>query len=131
MQIMPQTAKRHGLEGNIENPEANIATAVKIIQNLNKSFAKIEPEEERIKFILAAYNSGIGHVLDAIALTQKYGKDPNRWDDNVAEYIILKSNPEYFNDSVCRFGYFRGRETYIYVKEVLAHYETYKKKIPQ
>ncbi|MCH5327795.1 MAG: transglycosylase SLT domain-containing protein [Coprobacter sp.] len=131
MQIMPQTARRHGLEENIENPEANIATAVKIIQNLNKSFAKIEPEEERIKFILAAYNSGIGHILDAIALTRKYGKDPNKWDDNVAEYIILKSNPEYFNDSVCRFGYFRGRETYTYVKEVLSHYEAYKQKIPQ
>lgn len=131
MQIMPQTAERHGLKGRIENPEANIATAVKIMQNLDKRFSRIEPEEERIKFVLAAYNSGIGHVLDAIALAQKYGKDPNKWDHNVAEYIILKSNPEFFNDSVCRFGYFRGRETYTYVKEVLAHYEAYKQKIPR
>ena len=106
------------------------STAVDILKGLNKSFSKIQPEEERIKFILAAYNSGIGHILDAMALAKKYGKDPHKWDKNVSEYILLKSNPEYFNDEVCRFGYFRGRETFNYVQEVLSHYETYKKKIP-
>ena len=130
MQIMPRTAHQHGMTGNIQNPETNIATAVDILKGLNKSFSKIQPEEERIKFILAACNSGIAHILDAMALAKKYGKDPHKWDKNVSEYILLKSNPEYFNDEVCRFGYFRGRETFNYVQEVLSHYETYKKKIP-
>ncbi len=31
-------------------------------------------DAERIKFILAAYNSGIAHIYDAIALAKKYGK---------------------------------------------------------
>ena len=86
--------------------------------SLDRSFSTIEDPQERMKFILASYNSGIGHVLDAIALTKKYGKDPQKWDGNVAEYILLKSNPEYFNDEVCKFGYFRGRETYSYVNKV-------------
>mgnify|MGYP002609932322 CR=1 FL=1 len=130
MQIMPRTARSNGLaDKDIQNPEKNIATAIKIMASLDRSFSTIEDPQERMKFILASYNSGIGHVLDAIALTKKYGKDPQKWDGNVAEYILLKSNPEYFNDEVCKFGYFRGRETYSYVNKVLKLYEYYKSKI--
>ena len=130
MQIMPRTARSNGLaDKDIQNPEKNIATAIKIMASLERSFSTIEDPQERMKFILASYNSGIGHVLDAIALAKKYGKDPQKWDGNVAEYILLKSNPEYFNDEVCKFGYFRGRETYSYVNKVLKLYEYYKSKI--
>ena len=130
VQIMPRTARSNGLaDKDIQNPEKNIATAIKIMASLDRSFSTIEDPQERMKFILASYNSGIGHVLDAIALTKKYGKDPQKWDGNVAEYILLKSNPEYFNDEVCKFGYFRGRETYSYVNKVLKLYEYYKSKI--
>ena len=44
-------------------------------------------------------------------------------------YILLKSNEEYFNDPVCKNGYFRGVETYNFVKEVMNRGEVYKKKI--
>lgn len=97
---------------------------------LDKSFSKISDPQERIKFILAAYNGGIGHVYDAMALAEKYGKNPYVWDGNVREFILLKSNPEYFNDEVCKFGYFKGRQTTTYVSEVLRYYDMYKQKIP-
>lgn len=130
MQIMPRTARSNGLlEADMQNPEKSIATAIKIMSSLDRSFSMVKDPDERIKFILAAYNAGIGHVLDAIALAKKHGKDPQKWDGNVAEYILLKSNPEYFNDEVCKFGYFRGRETYSYVNKVLKLYEYYKGKI--
>lgn len=130
MQIMPRTARSNGLsEADMQNPEKSIATAIKIMASLDRSFSMVKDPDERIKFILAAYNAGTGHILDAIALAKKYGKDPQKWDGNVAEYILLKSNPEYFNDEVCRFGYFRGRETYSYVNKVLNLYEYYKGKI--
>ena len=87
------------------------------------------PEAERINFVLASYNSGIGHVLDAMALAEKYGKDKYVWRDNVEKYIVLKSDEEYFSDPVCRFGYFRGIETYNFVRDVTARYERYKEKI--
>ena len=73
---------------------------------------------ERIKFIIAAYNSGAGHILDAIALAEKYGKNPQEWDNNVSVTLQWKANPEYFNDEVCRNGYFRGSQTITYVKKV-------------
>lgn len=130
MQLMPPTARRFGLtEQNIKNPEANLKAAIEVLKTLNRSFGKIEDPAERTKFILAAYNSGIGHVYDAMALAEKHGKNPDVWDKNVAEYILLKSNPEFFNDPVCRFGYFRGRETVNYVNDVIRHFNYYKNAI--
>ena len=71
----------------------------------------------------------MGHVFDAMALAEKYGKNKYVWDNNVADFILLKSNEEYFNDPVCRNGYFRGIETFNFVKEILARAEVYKQKI--
>ncbi len=131
MQLMPRTAQVFGVSPDeATNPEKNLAAAVKSIQSLNKSLSSIEDKEERLKFILAAYNGGIGHILDAIALAKKYGKNPHVWEGNVSEFILLKSNPEYFNDEVCRCGYFKGRQTVAYVREVLNYYKLYQEKIP-
>ena len=119
-----------GAEENITDPQRNIETAVKVIADLDKSLNKyVSDPEERKKFIIAAYNSGIGHIQDAMALAGKYGKDKHVWKDNVEKYLMLKSHEEYFNDSVCKFGYFRGVETYDLVKETIERFEQYKKKI--
>lgn len=60
MQLMPATARAMGLpEGKEQNPEESIKAAVKYIGATAKSFSKI-PQEERINFVLASYNSGIG-----------------------------------------------------------------------
>lgn len=40
-----------------------------------------------------------------------------------------KSNEEYFTDPVCKNGYFRGIETYNFVRDINSRYESYKKKI--
>jgi len=84
---------------------------------------------ERLKFVLAAYNAGLGHIYDAMALAEKYGKNKLVWYDNVETFILLKSNEEYFTDPVCKNGYFRGTETYNFVREITARYEIYKEKI--
>jgi len=125
MQIMPKTARAYGIsaEASTDN-EVSIATAVKIIKDLDKIFAaKIKNPAERRKFILAAYNSGHAHILDAIALARKHGLDPAVWDGNVAKALMMKSNPEYYNDPVVKYGYFRGRETIDYVKQVFEFYD--------
>ena len=133
MQLMPATARAFGLtDENITNNDANIGAAVKIFKSLNKTFAsKVKNPQERIKFILAAYNSGPAHILDAISIAKKTDKTPDVWDGNVAEALLLKSNPEFYNDpTVCKYGYFRGRQTYEYVRVVTACYEKAKKQIP-
>ena len=78
---------------------------------------------------MASYNAGLGHIYDAMALAEKYGKNKLVWKDNVENFILLKSNQEYFNDPVCKNGYFRGIETYNFVRDIMSRYESYKKKI--
>ena len=112
MQLMPETAE--ALNVMPESPVADqIKAGVKYIQWLDKTLSQhIADKDERIKFVLAAYNVGIGHVLDARRLAVKYGKDPNVWQGNVDYYILNKSLPKYYQDPVVRFGYARGSEPY-------------------
>ena len=131
MQLMPGTARAYGLSiENIENPEENVKAAVANLKDLNNLFAKrVSDPAERTKFIIAAYNSGAGHILDAIALAEKYGKNPQVWDNNVCITLQWKANPEYFNDEVCRNGYFRGSQTITYVKKVEECFKYFSSKV--
>ncbi|HLP05856.1 MAG TPA: transglycosylase SLT domain-containing protein [Paludibacter sp.] len=129
MQLMPRTASNFGLNRRtVLDPELNIEAGVQYIKSLNMSFRKIENKEERIKFILAAYNSGPAHILDAMALASKYGKKPNVWFNEVEYYLLKKSKPEFYNDPVVRYGYFGGKETARYVHNTLDTYHKYLKK---
>ena len=130
MQLMPVTARAMGLSsGEEENPELSVKAAVKYIASINKSFSMIADKKERRNFILAAYNAGLGHIYDAMALADKYGKNKLVWYNNVEHFILLKSNEEYFTDPVCKNGYFRGRETFNFVRDINSRYQVYKKKI--
>lgn len=130
MQLMPSTARTMGFsEHDLHSPEQSIKAGVKYLQHLQEIFQQIPVKEERIKFVLAAYNSGPGHLFDARALALKYGKDPNIWHDNVEIYVRLKSNPEYYTDEVCKHGYLRGDETANYVEFVENKFEEYKTRI--
>lgn len=124
MQIMPSTARGYGYsEEDLFDPDKNVHLSALIIANTEKYLSSyISNRGERMRFVLASYNCGTGHVLDAIALAKKYGKNPNVWYGNVEEALLWKTNPEYYNDPVCRFGYCRGRETVNYVRHVEAAY---------
>ncbi len=126
MQLMPETAKLFGVK-NVYSPEENIHGGIQLIQWLDGKLSnRVEDPEERLKFILASYNVGLGHVLDAMRLAEKNGKNPKIWANNVDYYLLNKSKPAYFNDPVVEFGYCRGEEPYLYVNEILERYEHYK-----
>ncbi len=126
MQLMPETAALFGVD-NITSPEENIRGGIKFIKWLDSRLSlRIDDPEERLKFILASYNVGLGHVLDAMRLAEKNDKNPKIWTDNVDYYLLNKSKPIYFNDPVVQFGYCRGEEPYLYVTEILDRFEHYK-----
>jgi membrane-bound lytic murein transglycosylase F len=126
MQLMPATAHRFGVS-NIEEPKQNIRGGVGLLRWLDERLkTRIKDPQERIKFVLASYNVGIGHVLDAMNLAKKYGDDPTKWENNVDYYVLHKSEPKYYNDPVVKYGYCRGEEPYLYVTEILERYEHYK-----
>ena len=128
MGLMPRTAASLGLTSQDRmNPDLSIGAAVELLDRLDKIFRRVGNISEREKFILASYNAGNGHVNDAQALASKYGANPYIWEGNVQKYLELKSNPEYYNDPVCKSGYFRGGETMKYVNNVLATMERFKR----
>ena len=126
MQIMPVTGRNFGIDIT-SSPENNMKAGILYINWLHSIFdPKISDENERLYFILAAYNAGPGHVLDAMKLAEKNGMDPQKWDGNVALWLLKKSDPQYYNDIVVRNGYFRGTESVAFVSEILDRYEHYK-----
>lgn len=126
MQLMPRTAANFGLDRQtILNPEKNIEAGVQYIKSLNLSFRKVENKDERIKFILAGYNSGPAHIIDAMALSKKYGKDPHVWFNQVEHFLLKKNDPEFYNDPVVKYGRFGGKQTVRYVQNTLDTYEKY------
>lgn len=126
MQLMPSTATRYRVSQD-SPPEKNIEAGTKFLKWLDNVFLdKVSDDRERIKFVLASYNVGLGHILDARSLARKNGKDPEIWDDNVAFYLLNKSNPEYYHDPVVKYGYCRGDETFNYVIEILERYDHYR-----
>lgn len=131
MQLMPETAEIYGVD-IYSTPEEQIEAGLKYLKKLYTFFEDIIPDEtERIKFVLAAYNSGLAHVLDARNLAAKYQKNPNVWDDHVDYFMKNKSNPRYYLDPVVRYGYARGEESYDFVNSIIRRWEHYKNTIPQ
>ena len=128
MQVMPRTAESHGYSPEeMLDPSKCVDVAVKTLSDLNSMFEKRVPEiAERENFILASYNAGPGHVLDAMALADKYGLKSHKWDDNVEVAAIMKSKPAYYHDPVVKNGYFRGKETVNFVHKVQSAYTYFK-----
>ncbi|HYC55451.1 MAG TPA: transporter substrate-binding domain-containing protein [Candidatus Binatia bacterium] len=125
LQLMPRTAKEVGIVDAFV-PEENVVGAVKLLQSLQKRWKdRIRDEAERLKFILASYNVGPGHVDDAIRLTEKYGGDPQSWTD-VSYWLLEKSKSKIAADPVVKFGYCRGIEPVLYVEKVLERFAHYK-----
>lgn len=125
MQLMPATAEAFGVE-NIENPKQNVKGGILLLNSLNNRFLKIIPDStERVKFVLAAYNIGLGHVNDAQRLAEKYGKNPLVWENNVDLYLEKKMEEKYFKDEVVRWGYCRGEEATKFVQKVTGNYNHY------
>jgi len=133
MQLLPQTALAYQVDSSqIKLPEPNLRAGAGYLKWLDGVWENtITDSLERTKFILASFNVGLGHIIDARNLAQKYGKDPTLWDNNVAEFILKKSKKKYYRDEVCKHGYCRGSEPFAYVQEVMERYGHYVNLIPE
>ena len=128
MQLIPSTGKYYGAN-NLFDPTQNINAGVNFLKFLDRQWGKtIKDKEERIKFMLASYNVGLSHVLDARNLTRKYNGNPIQWNE-VEDFLSKKSDPKYYRDPVVKAGYCRCEEPIKYVKEVLERFEEYQQYI--
>jgi membrane-bound lytic murein transglycosylase F len=125
LQLMPATAKQFGVT-NALDPADNLQGAVKFLKWLEDYWAKRIPDQgEQLKFVLASYNCGAGHVEDAQRLAEKYGGDPLKWDD-VSYWLLQESTQQYSTDEVVKFGFCRGLEPVNYVSHILERFDHYK-----
>ncbi len=125
MQVLPESAKLFKIE-DYKSPKGNIQVGVNLLKWLDEHFREEVPDSaERIKFSLASYNVGLGHVQDAQRLAEKYDRIPIVWNDNVDYFLRMKSIAKYYNDPVVRYGYCRGEESYNFVNNILDTYHHY------
>jgi len=123
MQIMPRTARQ--LHANAADPRQSIEAACRYLWTIDEQWKEIKSDSERIKFILASYNVGTGHVQDAVRLAAKNGDDPHSWLD-VSYWLIRKSKRSVYNDPVVKHGFARGTEPVAYVDQILMRWKNYK-----
>ena len=107
MQFMPFVASKYHIDGK-STPDEQIRAGCKLVYNSYRTWNSIESEEQRIKFTLASYNAGQGHVLDAQRLAKKYGLNPQVWDDNVQLMVNNLSLAKYYKDPLVKSGPYHG-----------------------
>jgi membrane-bound lytic murein transglycosylase F len=126
MQLMPSTARRFGA-ADLDDPIQSLSAGVGYLKYLDGYWYKlIDDPNERIKFILASYNAGPSHIIDARKLAAKYGKDPSKWEGNVELFLIKKSDPKFYRDPIVTAGFCKCEEPVNYVRDVLDRYNEYK-----
>ena len=125
MQVMPETGQRFGLDSTSSSPAQNMLAGTRFLDWLDDFWKPYVPDSnERIKFVLASYNAGQGHVRDAQRLSEKYGNDPGSW-QAVSYFLREKNKRKYYADPVVKHGYCRGHEPVNYVTQIISRYNQY------
>lgn len=107
MQFMPNTGPKYGVMPG-STPEVQIMGGMKLINKLFQSWTGIPDRDQRLKFTLASYNAGKGHIDDAQRLASEYGLDPTVWDGNVAIMLLRLSQPQFYRSPLVKSGAYRG-----------------------
>lgn len=130
MQLMPRTAARLGVDST-HAMEAHIGAAVKYLNKLDTLWRRAVPDgDQRLCFVLASYNAGPGHVIDAQRLAEQLGLDPRRWEHHVERTVLLLAKPRYYMRPAMKNGYCNGSQVFHYVRDVVGMYRQLKASTP-
>ena len=127
-QLMPATALELGFD-NLFDPETGIHAGIKYMDLLLARLDPRIPLKHRLRFALAAYNAGWGHLEDARRLAEQRGWDRNKWFGHTERAMLLLRQPQYYQHA--RHGYVRGTEPVNYVSQIQNLYDHYVKLVPQ
>lgn len=119
MMLTQTTAEMLGVTNRLD-PQESIIGGTKHIKHMLKYVPKEVQGENRLKFALAAYNIGMGHVRDAQKLAVKLGLNKNVWSD-LKIVLPLLSKKKYYK--TLKYGYARGREPVKYVEAIYNYRE--------
>lgn len=130
MQLLPTTAEQMGVY-DLHVPEKSVQAGTRYLKYLHTNHWAHLPDSEAVKFTLASYNAGPGHVFDAQRIAKKLGFDPDRWDNNVEEAILKLSHKKYIYMPEVKYGFCRGEEPRNYVRDILDRENMYLKMIQE
>lgn len=131
MQIMPRTAARFGLD-TASGMDDHIRAAARYLARLDTVWLRAIPDrEQRLRFVLASYNAGPGHIIDAQRLADQLGLDPAKWDAQVERAVLLLAKPAYYARPGMKNGYCKGSQVFHYVRGVLGVYEQLRAQRPR
>ena len=119
MMLTQDTALRYKV-ANREDPAQSIDGGAKVLADILLNLSPEIQEPDRTWMALAAYNQGLGHLLDAMALARRRGGDPRHWVDVRDAYPLL-ARPRWYGQS--KYGYVRGNEAVDYVANVRSYYD--------
>ncbi len=120
MQFMPRTGSKYGVLPN-STPEVQVAGGVKYLAYLQGLFSDITDLMQRPKFVLASYNGGPAHIIDARRVAAHFGKDNTDW-NVVSQYLSKLDQPEIYNLECVKHGAYNGRAVINYVNSILGRF---------
>lgn len=119
MMLTRPTAEHLNVDNRL-NPEQSIMGGTRYFLKLRRELPVEIKDPDRTWFALAAYNIGLGHVMDARRLAVKLGKNPNSWPD-IKQVLPLLSQRRWYRQTT--FGYARGREPVQYVQNIRSYFD--------
>ena len=119
MMLTNDTAKELGVSNRID-PKQSIYGGAEYLNKLLKRLPDGLADDERIWFAVAAYNIGMGHVLDAVTLAKNDGIKVSKW-THLEPYILKLSQSKYYKKT--KYGYARGWETAKYIQNIKQYYD--------
>lgn len=123
LQVMPRTAEALGVDpARLHEPDVGIRAGVEYLAWTRARFPEL-PVGEQLKFALAAYNAGAGHVRDGRRLARRLGLDGSLWFGNVETALLKLAEPEHARQAL--HGYVRGSEVVNYVRDIHDRYRAY------
>ena len=114
MMLTRHTAKLLNVKNRLD-PKQSIVGGTRHIKQMLKFVPKEVEGENRLKFALAAYNIGLGHIRDAQSLAKEIGLNQNIWSD-LKIVLPLLSQKKYYRN--LQYGYARGEEPVKYVESI-------------
>ena len=126
-QVMPRTGAEMGFK-DLKDPEIGIHAGVRYMAQMIDSFDKDIPFKHRVRFALASYNAGRGHVEDARRLAAEMGLNPNKWFKNVEVAMLTLQDHRVAKQT--KHGYCRGEEPVNYVSKIQSRYDNYVTIVP-
>jgi len=114
MMLTRHTARLVGVKNRL-SPKQSVNGGVKHLKELLRRIPSAVEGENRLKFALASYNIGLGHLQDAMKLAKRMRLNPNSWAD-LKRVLPLLSQKKYYKH--LKYGYARGNEPVRYVEAI-------------